>query len=119
MRTLTVAAALTLCAVALYAQSTTPLPCSSNCVLQKGQPFAVVYDWAPTTLNPDMADGFRLYQNGVLLRTATTSALQNGVIAFGFQVWAADVRHLYLRGECVYDRRRNGWRSDYRNHTEG
>lgn len=51
---------------------------------QKAQSFAVVYDWAPTTLNPEMADGFRLYQNGVMVRESGVSVLQNGSVAFAF-----------------------------------
>jgi hypothetical protein len=82
MRRLLLLAVLALATVTLSGQST--LPCSVNCTLARNQPFAVAYDWAPTTLNPDIADGFRLYQNGVFAREAGISALVNGSVAFDF-----------------------------------
>jgi hypothetical protein len=61
------------------------LPCTVNCQLQKGQPFSIVYNWAPTVANPDAADGFKLYRNGVVVAEGGSNLLQNGIVSFGFQ----------------------------------
>jgi len=66
-----------------FAQTST-LPCSANCVLAKNQPFNVAYYWAPTVTNPDPADGFKLYQNGVVVAQAGIAQLVNGWIIFPF-----------------------------------
>jgi hypothetical protein len=70
--------------VVLLAQTPTPLPCPTNCVLARQAPFAVAFAWAPTAADPEMADGFHLYQNGVVVQTAPASALANGVIRFSY-----------------------------------
>ena len=77
-------AALVCMFVGVSSAQTSTLPCSSSCTLPRNQPFSVRYDWAPTALNPDMADGFRLYQNSVKVQDVPVSALVNGVIAFNF-----------------------------------
>ena len=58
------------------------LPCSQNCQLARDQPFSVVYSWAPTTASPDIADGFRLYRNGVVVAEGGQELLKNGVVSF-------------------------------------
>lgn len=63
---------------------TSTLPCSANCSLARNQPFSIVYDWAPTTLNPDLADGFTLYQNGAAVSQFLISQMVNGTISFKF-----------------------------------
>jgi hypothetical protein len=68
---------------AAYGQTST-LPCSSNCTLARSQPFSVAYNFAPTSLNPDLPDGFHLYQNGVLVSTLSYASLSNGSIVFPF-----------------------------------
>lgn len=68
----------------LGSAQTSTLPCSANCTLARSQPFSIVYDWAPTAVNPDIADGFRLYQDGTVVSQATIGQLVNGSIAFPF-----------------------------------
>jgi len=81
----TIAVLIAACAFSVLASAqTSTLPCSGSCTLARNQPFSVAYNWAPTTLNPDAADGFRLYQNSVKVQDVPATALVNGVIAFPF-----------------------------------
>jgi hypothetical protein len=68
----------------VFGQSTSTLPCTQNCTVARSQPFTVTYNWAPTTENPDLPDGFRMYQNGVVIGEASVLALANGTISFAF-----------------------------------
>lgn len=84
MRRLWLIAALTCAFTGIVGAQTSTLPCSANCSLARSQPFSVVYDWAPTTLNPDAVDGFKLYQNGAVVAQALASQLVNGSVSFPF-----------------------------------
>lgn len=69
---------------AIIAAQTSTLPCSANCSLAKSQPFSVAANWAPTSTEPDAADGFTLYQNGAKVSQKLASELVNGTISFPF-----------------------------------